>query len=184
MARFRVLHGTSKDAAASIQREGFRLSWTGFFGPAVYFFEDDVEGEDLTRRWLDKKIYHHHIKDKAHCTMLACSASCSDANYMDGTLAEIAEEVDKAVAGALPTAWKQVNKLHPSLSRKDKVLRVHTYVNSARNDVLRRHERLRGVPILFFKGFLSKGEPCFAVRDIGCLSARPYKERDYNGRPI
>ena len=53
--KFCVVHGTKACSFELINKNGFRLSDTGYFGSAVYFFPCTEMGRDAALQWAGKK---------------------------------------------------------------------------------------------------------------------------------
>lgn len=171
---FDLLHATGNPAAEHIQREGFRLSETGFFGPAVYFYENTPLGFALAKKWILKKVSWREIPIPRDGVILEVAACCDDKLYVDATEGELLAEMEARADRAKKNAWRLVDERHPDWERPKKQEFVDKRTNRARNYVIMLAQRDLPNPINILKGQIEKGHSCFVVRVLECLSPPPY----------
>lgn len=156
---------------------GFVPSRNGFFGPAVYFYEDTPHGWHLAKIWIGKKISWGQIANWACGRILLVRAECDNAYFVDATEDWLLELLNKAADRARNIAWSKVEGKFPDWPRELKKRYVDRRVNRARNSIIARAEEIYGTQFHMFKGQIEPGNDCFVVRQLACLAPPPYQIR-------
>lgn len=175
---FDLVHGTSKECAANIQRTIFELSEGGYFGPAVYFYDILDDGIECAKKWIDKKIKNGRIKNKNSSIILIAKAHCDDKYFLDGTVAAFKREIKKIAKKAREDAYRDARARFEREGIPIDKRKIDIEVNRERNAYIEKLEENARRKFKIFKGCI-KSEKCVAVRDVTCISGKPYEEIEY-----
>lgn len=79
------VHGTSKESADQISREGFKLSENGWMGKGVYFWHDGFHSRNLAKGYyLSKKLQRAFVSQvQGQCAIVSATICVDDGSYLD-----------------------------------------------------------------------------------------------------